>query len=150
MFCAKNSSKRELIFEKWQLFENGQNWPLCKGYSPRKMVSLGPKLKFTKTCEKRLNNDTRVVVCRKRPKKIANIRKWQLFESGQNWPLCKGYSPRKTVTLGPKLKFTKTCEKCLYYHTRVVLRKKQLQKRANIWKLTAFWKWSKLATMQGL
>ena len=72
------------------------------------------------------------------------------FRKCPNWHLCKGYSPRKMVSLGPKLKFTKTCEKRLYYHTRVVLRKKQLQKRANIRKMTAFRKWPKLATMQRL
>ena len=54
------------------------------------------------------------------------------------------------VSLGPKLKFTKTCEKCLYYHIRVLLRKKQLQKIANIRKMTAFGKWPKYATMQRL
>ena len=62
----------------------------------------------------------------------------------------KAINPRKMVSLGPKLKFTKTCGKCLYYHTRVVLRKKQLQKRANIRKMTAFRKWPKLANMQRL
>ena len=78
------------------------------------MVSLGRKLKFTKTCEKRLYNHTWVVVCKKGLQKIANIKKWQLFENGQNWPLRKGYSPRKMVSFGRKLKFTKTCEKRLY------------------------------------
>ena len=47
------------------------------------MVSLGPKLKFTKTCEKRLYNDTRVVVCKKRMQQKANIRKMTAF---RKWP----------------------------------------------------------------
>ena len=54
------------------------------------------------------------------------------------------------VSLGPKLKLPKTCEKSLYYHTRVLLRKKQFQKIANTRKMTAFGKWPKLATMQRL
>ena len=42
LFYAKNGSKKnQLIFEKWQHFENGQKWPQCKGYSPCKMGSLG-------------------------------------------------------------------------------------------------------------
>ena len=72
------------------------------------------------------------------------------FGKWKNSPLCTGYSPRKMVSLGPKSNFTKTCEKSLYYHTRVVLRKKQLQKIANIRKMTVFRKWPKLATMQRL
>ena len=51
------------------------------------------------------------------------------------------------VSLGRKLKFTKTREKRLYNHTRVVLCKKRLQKIDNIQKMTAFRKWPKLATM---
>ena len=114
------------------------------------MVSLGPKLKFTKTCEKCLYYHTRVVLRQKQLQKRANIRKMTVFRKWPNWPLSKGFSPCKMVSLGPKLKFTKTCEKSLYYHTRIVLRKKQLQKRANIRKMTAFRKWPKLATMQRL
>ena len=50
-----------------------KNWPPWKGHSPRKMVGLGRKLKFTKTCEKPLYNHTRVVLCKKRLQKVANI-----------------------------------------------------------------------------
>ena len=48
---------------------------------------------------------------------------------------CKGYSLCKSVSLvtsGPKLKFPKTSDKRLYNHTRVVLRKKRLEKTPNI------------------
>ena len=52
LLCAKNRSKKPLIFEKSEHFENGQNWPICMGYSPRKMVSLGQKLKNAKKVER--------------------------------------------------------------------------------------------------
>ena len=124
--------------------------PQCKGYSPCKMVTLGSKLKFTKTCEKCLYYHTRVVLRRKQLQKRANIRKMTAFRKCQNWPLCKDYSPRKMVSLGPKLTFTKTCEKRLYNDTRVVVCKKRMQQKANIRKMTAFGKWPKYATMQRL
>ena len=54
LFCAKNGSKKHLILEKREQFENGQNRPRCMGYSPCKMLSLGQKLKMPKRCEKRL------------------------------------------------------------------------------------------------
>ena len=71
---AKNASKKNLIFEKWDNNENGQKWPLCMGYSPCKMVSLGQKLKLPKICEKRPFKDNTVVVCKKRLEKTFNIR----------------------------------------------------------------------------
>ena len=58
LFCAKNRLRKHQIFEKWDDFENR---PSCKGYS--KMVSLGQKLKFKETCEKRFFNHIRVVLC---------------------------------------------------------------------------------------
>ena len=54
LFYAKNGSKKQLIFEKWDHFENLQKWPQCKGYSLCKVVSLGQKLKLRKACEKQL------------------------------------------------------------------------------------------------
>ena len=61
-----------------------------------------------------------------------------------------GYSPCKMVSLGQKLKMPQRGEKRLYYHIRVVLDKKPLQKPANIQKMRARCKWLKLATMHGL
>ena len=29
----KTGSKKQLIFEKWDDYENWQKWPLCKGYN---------------------------------------------------------------------------------------------------------------------
>ena len=48
-------------------------------YSLCKMASLARKLKFTKTSEKPLYNKTRVVLCKKRLQKKANIRKLTAF-----------------------------------------------------------------------
>ena len=72
---AKKRSKKHLIFEKWQHFQNGQNWPWCMGYSPCKMVSLGQKLKIRKRCEKRFYDHIKLVVCKKPLQKPPNIRK---------------------------------------------------------------------------
>ena len=43
LFCAKNGSKKHLIFEKWPLLENRQKWPPCKGYSLCKKWSVWVK-----------------------------------------------------------------------------------------------------------
>ena len=55
--------KKQLIFEKWEYFENGQKWPQCKTYSPCKILSLGKK-KLLKLCEKALYKHFRVVLCK--------------------------------------------------------------------------------------
>ena len=56
LFCAKNGSKKHLIIEKWQVFENGQNWPQCNGYRLCKMAlqngSVGSKIKIAKNMPK--------------------------------------------------------------------------------------------------
>ena len=125
---CKNGSKKHLIFEKWQLFENHQNWPPYKRYSLCKLLSLSQKIKFSKTCQKRLYNHIRVVLWNKRLQKTSNIRKMATYQNRHNWPPCKGYSLCKMVSLGQKLKFSKTCQKRLYNHIRVVLCKKTARK----------------------
>ena len=62
LFCAKSRLRKHQIFDKWDDFENR---PSCKGYTLRKMVSLGQILKFRKTCEKRFFNHIRVVLFKK-------------------------------------------------------------------------------------
>ena len=79
LFYAKNGSKKQLIFEKWEHFENCQKWSQCKGYSPCKILSLGQKIKLPKTCEKRFYKHITVVLCKKRLEKTANIRKMRAF-----------------------------------------------------------------------
>ena len=154
LLYAKNGSKKHLIFEKWEHFENSQNWPRGKGYRLCKIATLGQKLKMPKTCEKRFYNHIRVVLCKKRLQKTPNIRKmrafcqkthlilekWEHFENSQNWPRGKGYRLCKIATLGQKLKMPKTCEKRFYNHIRVVVCKKRLEKTPNIRKMRAFWK----------
>ena len=129
---AKNASKKNLIFEKWKDNENGEKWPLCKGYSLCKMVSLGQKLKLPKICEKRLFKYNTVVVCKSASKKHLIFEKWDDNENGQKWPLCKGYGVCKVVSLGQKLKWPKICEKRLLKGNTVVVWKKRLERTFSI------------------
>ena len=124
----KKRSKKHLIFEKWDDFENRQKWPLCKGYSLCKMVSLRQKIKLLKTCEKRLHKHITAVLFKKRSKKHLIFEKWDDFENRQKWPLCKGYSLCKMVSLRQKIKLLKTCEKRLHKHITAVLFKKRSKK----------------------
>ena len=48
LFCAKNASKKHHILDKRHHFKNR---PLCKGYSPCKILILSQNLKFQKTCQ---------------------------------------------------------------------------------------------------
>ena len=80
LLYAKNGSKKHLIFEKWEYFENSQNWPRGKGYRLCKIATLAQKLKMPKTCEKRFYNHVRVVVCKKRLQKTPNIRKKSILK----------------------------------------------------------------------
>ena len=140
LLFAKNGSKKQLIFEKLEHFENSQNWPRGKGYRLCKIATLGRKLKMPKTSEKRFYNHIRVVVCKKRLKQHIILEKWEHFENSQNWPRGKGYRLCKIATLGQKLKMPKTSEKRFYNHIRVVVCKKRLEKTSNIQKMRAFWK----------
>ena len=150
LFYAKSGSKKQLIFKKWEHFENGQKWPQCKGYSPCKILTLGHKINLPKICKKRFYKHIKNVLWKNGSKKQLIFEKWEHFENGQKWPQCKGYSPCKILTLGHKIKLPKICEKRFYKHIQVVLCKKRLKKTANIRKLRAFWKWPKMATMQRL
>ena len=76
LFCAKNRLRKHQIFEKWDDFENR---PSCKGCSLCKMVSLGQKLTFKKTCDKRFFNHVRVVFCKRPLEKTPNIREMRRF-----------------------------------------------------------------------
>ena len=76
LFCAKNRCKKHQIFEKIDQFENR---PSCKGYRLCKMVSLGQKFKWPKTCEKRFYKHVRVVLCKKPLEKTPNIPEMRPF-----------------------------------------------------------------------
>ena len=109
----------------------------CKGYSPCKILTLGQKLKFKKTCQNSFYKSLKVVVCKKQLQKTLNIREMRPFWKSAT---CKGYRPCKILTLGQKLKFQKTCQNSLYKSLKVVLCKKQLQKTLNIREMRPFWK----------
>ena len=79
LFYVKNGSKKRLIFEKWDYFENGQKWPQFKGYSPCKILSLGQKIEMRKTCEKPFYKHIQVVLCKTRLQKTANSREMRAF-----------------------------------------------------------------------
>ena len=66
LFCTKNRGIKHQIFEKWDHFENRPSW---KGYRLCKMVSLGEKLKWPKTCKKRFCKHVGVVLCKKTAEK---------------------------------------------------------------------------------
>ena len=104
LLCEKNGFKKQLIFEKWQVFENGQNWPLWKGYRLFKRVTLAQNIKVKKTCEKGHWHLLELLCAKNGFKKQLIFETWQVFENGQNWPLCKGYRPWKRVTLAQKIK----------------------------------------------
>ena len=150
LFYAKRGSKKQLIFEKWEHFENGQKWPQCKGYSPCKILTLGQKIKLPKICKNVSTNTFKLFYAKNGSKKQVILKKWEHFENGQKWPQCKGYSPCKIFTLGQKIKLPKICKKRFYKYIKVVLSKNRLQKTAYIRKMRAFWKWPKMATMQRL
>ena len=140
LLYPENGFKKHLIFEKWEHFENSQNWPRGKAYRRCKIATLGQKLKMPKTCEKRFYNNVELLYAKNGSKKHLIFEKWEHFENSQNWPRGKGYRLCKIATLGQKLKMPKTCEKQFYNHIRVVVCKKRLQKTPNIRKLRAFWK----------
>ena len=52
--------------------KNDQKWPQCKGYSPCKILKLGEKKIFPKTCKKRFYKDIKVVLWKKQLLKRAN------------------------------------------------------------------------------
>ena len=120
----------------WKL----EKWPLCKGYSLCKMVSFRQKIKFPKTCGKRLYKHITVVLCKNRVEETANIRKIRRFWKLEKWPLCEGYSLCKMISFRQKIKLPETCGKRLYKHITVVLCKKGVEETANIRKMRRFWK----------
>ena len=77
LLCEKkNFSKKHQIFEKWDHFENR---PSCKGYSPCKILTLGQKLKFQKTCQNPFYKSFTDGLCKKLLEKRPNIREMRPF-----------------------------------------------------------------------
>ena len=131
---CKNRSKKHVIFEKREQFENGQNRRRCVGYSPCKMLSLGQKLKMPKGAKNDSSTTLKMSRAKTRSKKHLIFEKREQFENGQNRPRRVGYSPCKMLSSGQKLKIPKRCEKRLYDHIEVLVRKKPLQNTPNIGK----------------
>ena len=73
LFCAKKPLQKHQIFQKWENFENR---PSCKGYSPCKILTLPQKLQFQKTCQNPFYKSFTVVLCKKLPQKTPNI--WEM------------------------------------------------------------------------
>ena len=69
VFSRENRCKKYEIFEKWYHFENR---PSCKGYRLCKILTLGQKLKFQKTCQYLFYKSFRVVLYKK---SLQNTRK---------------------------------------------------------------------------
>ena len=84
------------------------------------MVSLAQKLKFVKTCQKRLYKHITMVL-RKKPlqQRPKNKNKKVDFKNWKKWPPCKAYRLCKMVSLAQKLKLLKTCEKRLWKHITI-------------------------------
>ena len=141
LFSAKDRLRKHQIFEKWDDFENR---PSCKGYSLCKIVSLGQKVKFKKHAKNDFLIMLELFCAKNRLREHKILGNWDDFE---NRPSRKGYFLCKTVSLGQKLKFKKTCEKRFFNHVSVVLCKKQLERTQNTRKMRRFWK---SAIMQGL
>ena len=146
----KKPSKKHLIFEKWDDFENRQKWPLCKGYSLSKMPTLAQTLKLLKTCVKRLQKHITAVLFKTRSKKHLIFEKWDDFENRQKWPLCKGCSLCKMVGLRQNKKIAKNMRKTTSQAHHRCSFQKTLEKAPNIRKMRRFWKSAKMATMQRL
>ena len=104
----KTDRKKQLIFEKWDHFENCQNWPPSKGYSLCKTVTLAQKLKMQKNYAKNVSTTHCGCSMQKRVRqKQLKVEKWDHLENSQKWPPSKGYSLCKIVTLSQTLKMHK-------------------------------------------
>ena len=73
----KNSSKNTKYSRNESILKIGHH--ACKGYSPCKILTLGQKLKFQKTCQNPFHKSFRIVVCKKPLQKTLNIREMRAF-----------------------------------------------------------------------
>mgnify|MGYP006896146341 CR=1 FL=1 len=83
VLCKKRLQKA-LNMRKMRQFWKLEKWPLRKGLW--KMVSLGQKIKLPKTCQKRLYERIRGVLCKKRLQKTLNMREMRQFWKLEKWP----------------------------------------------------------------
>ena len=99
------------------------------------MLSLGQKLKMTKTCKKRFFKNVTVVPCKKPLQKIPNIREIRQFLKSAILQ-----SLGKMLNLGQKFKMPKTLKKRFFKNVTVVFCKNPLQKIPNIREIRQFLK----------
>ena len=111
LLCPKTRSKKHLILEKWEHFQNAPIWPRRKRYSLCKMVSLGQKLKMPKRCEKRLYDHIRLVVCKKPLQKTPKSRKMRAFWKWPKIAATQRLSPLQIGHFGSKIKNAKKVRK---------------------------------------
>ena len=116
-----------------------------------KMVSLGRELKFTKTCEKRLYNHTRVQSVQKTASKNSLYSKVDSFSKMNkigHYP--KAIKPLQNGQFGSKIQIHKNMRKTTAQSHQSCSVQQTAPRIPNIGKMTAFRKWPKLATMQRL
>ena len=79
LLYAKNGSKKHLIFEKWEHFENSQNWPRGKGYRLCK-IAFGLKIKNAKNMWKTILQSRELLYAKNGSKKHLIFEKWELLK----------------------------------------------------------------------
>ena len=60
--CVQKTAPKSTKYSRNETFENR---PSCKGYSACKILTLGQKLKFQKTCQNAFSKSFTVVLCKK-------------------------------------------------------------------------------------
>ena len=121
MFDAKNGSKKELIFQKLDHFENWQKRPQSKGYTICKIATLGQKFKMQKNMLKAFLQEIPLVLCKNSSGKELIFEKWDHSEDSQKRPRSKGYSLCKVVSLSQKVTMQKSMLKTFLQHNTVDL-----------------------------
>ena len=127
IFYAKDGSKKQLLFEKWEHFENIQKWPPSKGYRPCNILTSNQKLKMHKNMLKIFLQNIAFALCKKRLQKAVNIRKMRAF-----WKLPKMATKQRLKTLqnrhfGSKMK--NACYKRFYNTLQLIYAKKGSKKQ---------------------
>ena len=127
-------------------------WPkLLTMHGLCKMLSLSQKIKFSKTCGKRLYKHVGVFLCKKRLQNAPNIKKMTTFRKWPKLVTMHGLQRLQNAQFGSKIKILKHMWKMtLQAHQSCSVQKKRVQKARKIRKLTPFRKWPKLLTMRGL
>ena len=131
---CKKGSKKQLIFEKWELFETFQKWPPSKGYSVCKIPTLGEKLKMQKKHTKNVS----ITHCAS--KNGSQSKNETILKIAKTWPPSKGYNLGKFLTLGQKWKIQ---IKTFLQHIALVLWKNCSQKQQIFEKWKLFKNWQK-------